>query len=137
MLEEVVQLMMGRPLRQHHLDVSRPSSNSSSSPSLPISKNSAPCSTTIDLLGASSSSSSPTKPHPPLLLASEDPESSSSACCFDLDADAPLPSGWEKCLDLQTGNIYYLNRSTGLSTSCDPIKHKLANVPVLFVVSHS
>ncbi|KAI5068892.1 hypothetical protein GOP47_0017237 [Adiantum capillus-veneris] len=48
--------------------------------------------------------------------------SSSSSPALELDSQGnePLPSGWEKCLDLQTGSMYYLNRSTGFTTFGDP-----------------
>ncbi|MCO5612193.1 hypothetical protein L7F22_066455 [Adiantum nelumboides] len=41
---------------------------------------------------------------------------------IELEPEMPLPSGWEKCLNLKTGSIYYLNRSTGATSSCDPRK---------------
>lgn len=126
----VVQLMMGRPLH-HRLDVNRPPPASPAAaattppplhapPFHPPQSKPAACTssspttaptTTLDLLGF---------PPPQLPLLCDHPPTSS--CSFDLDSHSPLPSGWEKCLDLQTGSIYYLNRITGLSTSCDPRK---------------
>lgn len=64
---------------------------------------------TLDLLGGSSSNCYKSlEPH-------------------ELDLEAPLPVGWEKCLDLKTGQIYYLNRSNGRSSSSDPTGHPLAS----------
>ncbi|XP_074589000.1 uncharacterized protein LOC141844920 [Curcuma longa] len=31
---------------------------------------------------------------------------------IDLQLDDPLPLDWEQCLDLESGNMYYLNRKT-------------------------
>ncbi|BBM96941.1 protein MpCFL2 [Marchantia polymorpha subsp. ruderalis] len=41
---------------------------------------------------------------------------------LELDPNPPLPAGWEKCLDLQSGNIYFKDRITGTSTYKDPRK---------------
>ncbi|BBM96935.1 protein MpCFL1 [Marchantia polymorpha subsp. ruderalis] len=41
----------------------------------------------------------------------------------ELDPDLPLPSEWEKCLDLKSGKVYYVNRHTGAETYSDPRKH--------------
>ncbi|XP_024375339.1 uncharacterized protein [Physcomitrium patens] len=43
---------------------------------------------------------------------------------LELDPDHPLPSGWEKCLDLKTGELYLVNKSTGTRTNEDPRKHQ-------------
>ncbi|KAJ7521443.1 hypothetical protein O6H91_19G054900 [Diphasiastrum complanatum] len=40
----------------------------------------------------------------------------------DLSPDVSLPSGWEKCLDLKSGSIYFVNLNTGISTFLDPCK---------------
>ncbi|CAM6097899.1 unnamed protein product [Calypogeia fissa] len=37
-----------------------------------------------------------------------------------LDPEPPLPFGWEKCFDLQTGVIFFRNTSNGIRTSMDP-----------------
>lgn len=67
---------------------------------------------TLDLLNA------------PLLLhqSSSLPLPSIDSTPIELEPHSPLPSGWEKCLDLKTGSIYYLNRSTGSNSSMDPRK---------------
>ncbi|KAJ7566379.1 hypothetical protein O6H91_02G099900 [Diphasiastrum complanatum] len=36
---------------------------------------------------------------------------------------SPLPLGWEQCLDMQTGEMYYVNSSTHTKTREDPRKH--------------
>ncbi|KAG0569646.1 hypothetical protein KC19_6G104600 [Ceratodon purpureus] len=63
------------------------------------------------------------------LLGNTDPSSScvtqlSGSPDFDLQLhpEEPLPSGWEKCLDLQTGKLYYVNQATGVSSFDDPRK---------------
>ncbi|KAJ7537536.1 hypothetical protein O6H91_11G010500 [Diphasiastrum complanatum] len=40
----------------------------------------------------------------------------------ELDPEIPLPSGWEKRLDLKSGAIYFVNWNTGTSTHVDPRK---------------
>lgn len=40
----------------------------------------------------------------------------------ELDPELPLPSGWEKCLDPKVGELYFVNRSTGVRTNEDPRK---------------
>lgn len=61
--------------------------------------------TTLDLLGGS---------------CALQPASNESS--IELEPESPLPSGWEKCLDLKTGSIYYLNRRTGVTSFSDPRK---------------
>ncbi|KAJ7533077.1 hypothetical protein O6H91_13G032000 [Diphasiastrum complanatum] len=56
---------------------------------------------TLDLLGGSSSASQQSQ-------------------FLDLNPDVPLPSGWEKCLDLKSGSIYFVNWNTGITTTVDP-----------------
>ncbi|XP_024527183.1 uncharacterized protein LOC9652574 [Selaginella moellendorffii] len=34
----------------------------------------------------------------------------------------PLPEGWEQCLDLKAGEMYYFNKALGLRTRDDPRK---------------
>ncbi|MCO5601184.1 hypothetical protein L7F22_055303 [Adiantum nelumboides] len=62
--------------------------------------------------------------------------SSSPALELDSQSSEPLPAGWEKCLDLQTGSIYYLNRNTGLSSSCDPRTKPLSSSPAPAALHH-
>ncbi|KAH9302076.1 hypothetical protein KI387_013659, partial [Taxus chinensis] len=38
----------------------------------------------------------------------------------DLHMESPLPLDWEQCLDLDSGEIYYMNRRTQERTSHDP-----------------
>ncbi|CAK9157528.1 unnamed protein product [Ilex paraguariensis] len=39
---------------------------------------------------------------------------------LELNSQISLPYHWEQCLDLKTGEIYYLNRSTGMKAKEDP-----------------
>lgn len=43
-----------------------------------------------------------------------------SSIGVELQMKSPLPLEWEQCLDLQSGRIYYVNRSTQLKTCQDP-----------------
>ncbi|KAJ7568186.1 hypothetical protein O6H91_01G022000 [Diphasiastrum complanatum] len=45
------------------------------------------------------------------------------AAFLELDQGIPLPNGWEKCLDLKSGRIYYKSLHTGVKTNEDPRKH--------------
>lgn len=63
---------------------------------------------TLDLLGSAASPSSREFDQPSEFL--------------ELDPDQPLPPNWEKCLDLKTGEIYFVNKSTEARTSEDPRK---------------
>ncbi|KAI5055075.1 hypothetical protein GOP47_0030220 [Adiantum capillus-veneris] len=47
----------------------------------------------------------------------------------ELEPEMPLPAGWEKCLNLKTGSIYYLNRTTGAISVSDPRKQASLDVP--------
>ncbi|CAL9100385.1 unnamed protein product [Musa textilis] len=38
----------------------------------------------------------------------------------ELNSDTALPYHWEQCLDMRTGEIYYINRETGVRTTEDP-----------------
>ncbi|KAH9327955.1 hypothetical protein KI387_000063 [Taxus chinensis] len=48
------------------------------------------------------------------------PNSFNSSIGVELQMKTPLPLEWEQCLDLQSGRIYYVNRSTQLKTCQDP-----------------
>ncbi|KAG0483173.1 hypothetical protein HPP92_011257 [Vanilla planifolia] len=39
---------------------------------------------------------------------------------LDLNSEVPLPDNWEQCLDLRTGDLYYINRADGTRTAADP-----------------
>ncbi|KAJ7524560.1 hypothetical protein O6H91_17G011400 [Diphasiastrum complanatum] len=45
-----------------------------------------------------------------------------------LDQQCPLPYGWERCVDLQSGWIHFTDRITGIKTDVDPRK-QYANNP--------
>ncbi|KAK6922457.1 hypothetical protein RJ641_012964 [Dillenia turbinata] len=38
----------------------------------------------------------------------------------ELNSEIPLPYLWEQCLDLKTGEIYYINSKTGMKSNEDP-----------------
>ncbi|KAJ8458042.1 hypothetical protein OPV22_030968 [Ensete ventricosum] len=38
----------------------------------------------------------------------------------ELNSETALPYHWEQCLDMRTGEVYYINRATGTRTSKDP-----------------
>ncbi|KAL2651494.1 hypothetical protein R1flu_019622 [Riccia fluitans] len=53
---------------------------------------------------------------------------------LELDQNPPLPAGWEMCLDLQSGSIYFRDRTSGTCTYKDPrscSSKKQATSPVL------
>lgn len=78
-----------------------------------------PAEVTLDLLGtaADHGSSSPSS-----CRGATELDCNSSPEFLELDPDHPLPSGWEKCLDLKTGELYFVNKNTGVRTSEDPRK---------------
>ncbi|KAI3947503.1 hypothetical protein MKX01_017067 [Papaver californicum] len=41
---------------------------------------------------------------------------------IQLNSDIPLPSEWQQCLDLKTGEVYYRNEETGKKSIKDPRK---------------
>ncbi|MCO5557967.1 hypothetical protein L7F22_011541 [Adiantum nelumboides] len=122
--ERILQLMMG--------PVDRPSAGAAREPLLPqellAKRSAAPRLQTLK--GAPGSSL--------FDIQSNDDMCSSSSPALELDSQSsePLPAGWEKCLDLQTGSIYYLNRNTGLSTSCDPRTKPLSSSPAPIALHH-
>ncbi|WOL02555.1 hypothetical protein Cni_G11274 [Canna indica] len=59
---------------------------------------------------------SPTRP-PHLAEASDE---SAGGITVDLNSDTALPYHWEQCLDMRTGEIYYINWETGVRTTDDP-----------------
>ncbi|XP_060197014.1 protein CURLY FLAG LEAF 1 [Lycium barbarum] len=44
----------------------------------------------------------------------------SSDATLDLNSEVSLPYHWEQCLDLKTGEIYYINWRTGMKAKEDP-----------------
>ncbi|KAL2651489.1 hypothetical protein R1flu_019617 [Riccia fluitans] len=75
---------------------------------------------TLDLFGKKPSSS----------VAEKDDESRNDEF-LELDPDLPLPSGWEKCLDLKSGKVYYVNRHSGLESRSDPRKQQASSSSVI------
>ncbi|XP_024367873.1 uncharacterized protein [Physcomitrium patens] len=77
---------------------------------------------TLDLLGTAAGSSP---------VRGSELDCNSSAEFLELDPDQPLPADWEKCLDLKTGELYFVNKSTGVRTSEDPRKVQQRVVAVM------
>ncbi|KAK1415903.1 hypothetical protein QVD17_31691 [Tagetes erecta] len=48
----------------------------------------------------------------------------SSDATLELNSNITLPYNWEQCLDLKTGEMYYLNWATGMKSKEDPRKIK-------------
>ncbi|KAL0357711.1 UNVERIFIED_CONTAM: hypothetical protein Scaly_1456800 [Sesamum calycinum] len=65
---------------------------------------------------SSSSSTSSTAAHGP-----DSPQNlAADAPSLELNSQASLPFHWEQCLDLKTGEIYYINWRTGMKAKEDP-----------------
>ncbi|MCO5608726.1 hypothetical protein L7F22_062941 [Adiantum nelumboides] len=43
-----------------------------------------------------------------------------AADSIDLHHNSPPPPGWEQCLDLQSGQMYFVNPATQMRVACDP-----------------
>ncbi|XP_073131195.1 protein CURLY FLAG LEAF 1 [Henckelia pumila] len=43
-----------------------------------------------------------------------------STAALELNSQASLPTHWEQCLDLKTGEIYFINWRTGMKATEDP-----------------
>ncbi|WOL00970.1 hypothetical protein Cni_G09683 [Canna indica] len=72
------------------------------------------CSLGVGGGGEDQSSSSP--PH----LAEISDESAGGVVTVELNSEIGLPHHWEQCLDLRSGEIYYINWETGVRTTEDP-----------------
>ncbi|GER55313.1 Humj1 family protein [Striga asiatica] len=48
------------------------------------------------------------------------PTNLSASPALELNSEASLPFNWEQCLDLKTGEIYYINWRTGMKVKEDP-----------------
>lgn len=51
---------------------------------------------------------------------STSPENHHLDATFELNSQISLPFHWEQCLDLKTGEIYYINWRTGMKVTEDP-----------------
>ncbi|KAL6567907.1 hypothetical protein OROGR_001575 [Orobanche gracilis] len=51
---------------------------------------------------------------------SDSPPNLSTSPTLELNSQASLPVHWEQCLDLKTGEIYYINWRTGMKVKEDP-----------------
>ncbi|KAG9136823.1 hypothetical protein Leryth_004563 [Lithospermum erythrorhizon] len=49
-----------------------------------------------------------------------DISNNTSETTYDLNSHISLPSHWEQCLDLKTGELYYINWRTGMKANEDP-----------------
>ncbi|KAM0935985.1 putative WW domain-containing protein [Dioscorea sansibarensis] len=58
----------------------------------------------------------------------EDSEDESEGLTVELNSDVALPRNWEQCLDMRTGEVYYLNWRTGMRTKEDP-RNPASNLP--------
>ncbi|KAG1331585.1 zinc finger protein AEBP2 [Cocos nucifera] len=75
--------------------------------------------------GAASSSSPRSPPPPPPRLVDEadveeEEEGGGAGVTVELNSELPLPYHWEQCLDMRTGEIYYVNWENGTRTTEDP-----------------
>ncbi|CAA0816725.1 Unknown protein [Striga hermonthica] len=52
--------------------------------------------------------------------AAHGPPNLSASPALELNSEASLPFNWEQCLDLKTGEIYYINWRTGMKVKEDP-----------------
>ncbi|XP_009381722.2 protein CURLY FLAG LEAF 1 [Musa acuminata AAA Group] len=68
--------------------------------------------------GGGGGDQSPPRPPPPHLAEATD--ESAGGITVELNSDTALPYHWEQCLDMRTGEIYYINRETGVRTAEDP-----------------
>ncbi|KAG1370188.1 zinc finger protein AEBP2 [Cocos nucifera] len=73
---------------------------------------------------ASSSSSPPSSPPPRRLVEEadeeEEDEEEGPGVTVELNSELPLPYQWEQCLDMRTGEVYYVNWENGTRTTKDP-----------------
>ncbi|XP_024393798.1 uncharacterized protein [Physcomitrium patens] len=88
-------------------------------------KQAAEPSVTLDLLGKADPPSSGEVKLESSCLAPTSPE------FLELDpSEEPLPSVWEKCLDLKTGKLYYVNKCSGVSSYDDPRMRSSTELPL-------
>ncbi|XP_038986960.1 uncharacterized protein LOC103718315 [Phoenix dactylifera] len=75
---------------------------------------------------ASLSPRTPPPPPPPRLVdeaaveEEEEEEAEGAGLTVELNSELPLPYHWEQCLDIRTGEIYYVNWENGTRTTEDP-----------------
>ncbi|XP_038989348.1 uncharacterized protein LOC103699559 [Phoenix dactylifera] len=50
----------------------------------------------------------------------EEEEEEGAGVTVELNSELPLPYQWEQCLDMRTGEVYYVNWETGTRTTEDP-----------------
>ncbi|XP_009405518.2 protein CURLY FLAG LEAF 1-like [Musa acuminata AAA Group] len=47
-------------------------------------------------------------------------DESAGEVTVELNSETALPCHWEQCLDMRSGQVYYINRETGIRTTKDP-----------------
>ncbi|CAL9117225.1 unnamed protein product [Musa textilis] len=50
----------------------------------------------------------------------EGSDESAGEVTVELNSETALPCHWEQCLDMRSGQVYYINRETGTRTTEDP-----------------
>ncbi|KAH8971517.1 hypothetical protein BDL97_02G147200 [Sphagnum fallax] len=112
---KVLQLMMGQQQQQQpDYSTSPPASSTDAEEA------------TLDLLGLEAANSSP----PP----SSDHNNDFITEFPELDPDQPrLPPDWKTCLDLKTGKLSFVNKTTGITSESDPRKQPLNVTPLMAI----
>lgn len=110
---KVLQLMMVQQQQQPDYSTSPPASSTDAEEA------------TLDLLGLEAANSSPPPSSEHNNFITEFPE---------FDPDQPrLPPDWKTCLDLKTGKLSFVNKTTGITSENDPRKQPLNVVPLMAI----
>ncbi|CAK9192940.1 unnamed protein product [Sphagnum troendelagicum] len=123
--QKVVQLMMGQ--------LQSDSTCTSSSPAAAAAQASAD-EVTLDLLGEAAAAAARPLRRDPSSSSSDPPQNCALTEFLELDPDQPrLPSDWKTCLDLKTGKLSFVNKSTGITSEDDPRKQPLNVTPLMAI----